>query len=470
MNVQTENNDGTEEENKCLVHLILQARYEEVAAFIKKEPESIYYSNHRSGRLALHEVCRQASLCSSLETPEDYSDSEDDDCGDEIGQVEESRKQAKLRDLAKLIIQTSATIEETSQTPQKLSLIGYRNQGQCLHFEMETQSILSLRDINGNTPLHILCANNSDPYMIHIILQAASSDLRDGPTPAALVKMKNDNGCTPLHFIAQGGCPFSAAKVIMKFCEGQHSSGEQHACSVQDEDGDTCLHWACSADISTRRLKLLIEEDPKSLMIIDHGGSFALDDYLADRYCNEAGEEEQMYCSEQLFRIDFILQAYYGIGSNTPWYPVHMVALTRFCKSYILKMILSAFRDHLGRRNERGMLPLHCAACCTPVQYQNETSKVTILLREYPRAALLPTNTGRFALHLALEHHQPVDIVKSLVFMAPETLTIPDPVTGLLPFMVAAVDDNSDDVNTVFELLLMNPELVRSAIEFQKWW
>lgn len=100
-------------------------------------------------------------------------------------------------------------------------------------------------------------------------------------------------------------------------------------------------------------------------------------------------------------------------------------------------------------------------------------SPVLAVLDAYPQAASIPCGDGRLALHLAIEARISWGGGLSKIFdAAPASLRVPDPKTGLLPFLHAATSGasrppsgkkDSDSVNTVFQLLRLGPDLIWSC-------
>jgi hypothetical protein len=70
--------------------------------------------------------------------------------------------------------------------------------------------------------------------------------------------------------------------------------------------------------------------------------------------------------------------------------------------------------------------------------------------------------TGRLPIHLAIDAQSAS--IKDIVAKKPATASIPDPVTRLYPFMMAAVGD-SFSVNIIYDLLRLNP--LAAIVHFQ---
>ena len=107
-----------------------------------------------------------------------------------------------------------------------------------------------------------------------------------------------------------------------------------------------------------------------------------------------------------------------------------------------------AFSGTAHTVDEHGMLPIHHAVQNPPVTYKfvpsaikskHHKSLVGILLEQNPNGVKIADNDGRLPLHYALDSGCLLgrDVFK-LVELYPDSLRIEDPVTGLLPFMLAS--------------------------------
>jgi hypothetical protein len=109
------------------------------------------------------------------------------------------------------------------------------------------QSILSLKEMSGNTPLHVLCEKSADTTMMKIIFECCpleKSSVTGSATARHLIRMANGNKCNPLHFLAEGSCPFSSLKLMLQHCSPRDETEGLDPRLLQDEDGDVPLHWA----------------------------------------------------------------------------------------------------------------------------------------------------------------------------------------------------------------------------------
>lgn len=93
-------------------------------------------------------------------------------------------------------------------------------------------------------------------------------------------------------------------------------------------------------------------------------------------------------------------------------------------------------------RDKQGRSPLAIAAT-SPVANRScdVSTKIELLLREYPGAAKIPDSLGRLPLALAIESRIPWDEgTNALLRAEPQALLMRDPATGLYPFMLAAAE------------------------------
>lgn len=92
---------------------------------------------------------------------------------------------------------------------------------------------------------------------------------------------------------------------------------------------------------------------------------------------------------------------------------------------------------------------------------------LSTIIRSYPEAALKKNRRGRLPLHEASDNKWfDYEDIERLAKADPEALDVPDPVTGLYPFMMAASHPpvhktGYDDVTKIFILLRESPENAR---------
>uniref|UniRef100_A0A7S2H3B7 Uncharacterized protein n=1 Tax=Helicotheca tamesis TaxID=374047 RepID=A0A7S2H3B7_9STRA len=147
---------------------------------------------------------------------------------------------------------------------------------------------------------------------------------------------------------------------------------------------------------------------------------------------------------------------------NKRWRIVHE-AVTANCPPLLIRFAAALHPEQLRQREEKyGRLPLHLAAV-TCRSTLNETKTITqSLLCLYPDAASCQDCNGRLPINLALENGQPWEGCVREMFMAwPQSLSMQDRETRLVPFMLSAVGQDSD-INIIFSLLREGPlEVVR---------
>ena len=136
----------------------------------------------------------------------------------------------------------------------------------------------------------------------------------------------------------------------------------------------------------------------------------------------------------------------------------------------IVKLVLEQYPASIRLRDSQsGSLPVHLALQHNP----RATEAIDHFLDLYPRSVTMPDGNGRLPIHMALLKQSPT--WRKIVSLSPIALETRDPVTGLLPFQLAAMsteeeaeDENEidqessdqqelDSLSTCFSLLRMSP-------------
>jgi len=140
----------------------------------------------------------------------------------------------------------------------------------------------------------------------------------------------------------------------------------------------------------------------------------------------------------------------------------------------IVKLLLDQHPSSIRLRDSlSGSLPVHLALCHNPLA----TEAIEHFLDLYPIAVTMPDGNGRLPLHLALIEGSPS--WRSILSLSPTKIETRDPITGLLPFQLAAMSkpkpnalleniedassNETDDegelesLSTCFSLLRMSP-------------
>eukprot|EP00587_Corethron_hystrix_P000694 CAMPEP_0113327140 /NCGR_PEP_ID=MMETSP0010_2-20120614/19068_1 /TAXON_ID=216773 ORGANISM="Corethron hystrix, Strain 308" /NCGR_SAMPLE_ID=MMETSP0010_2 /ASSEMBLY_ACC=CAM_ASM_000155 /LENGTH=372 /DNA_ID=CAMNT_0000187863 /DNA_START=1 /DNA_END=1119 /DNA_ORIENTATION=+ /assembly_acc=CAM_ASM_000155 len=124
--------------------------------------------------------------------------------------------------------------------------------------------------------------------------------------------------------------------------------------------------------------------------------------------------------------------------------------------------------DHVGRT------PLHyaCAARWLPQQSSTNVTTpcaISLLVAARPSSASLPDGHNRLPLHLALGRggRTWTTGIRPLVSASPQSVFVPDALSRLFPFMMAAAADYAGKacLNTAYELLLGAPNLVQGGVK-----
>eukprot|EP00978_Attheya_sp_CCMP212_P033308 scaffold133788_cov55-Attheya_sp.AAC.3 len=508
-------------------------RWEEAKQLVKEDPECVYGTFN--GQTALHAICNIRWEGSTLYSDDDSSDDDNFEFDEELSNVFRG-----VPELCRMMIDASHT-GETRLIPDAY---WEGEERYSLH-----SSILTIRNRMGNTPLHCLCAKSAAVELLSVFLDCTAKatyrtlqDTDDNknccqsnqtncktcdaaslpiPIPFDLVCIKNDNGCTPLHFIGEGRCRFPAAKIIGSFCdrplnceelENYNSCGSnesqsdtpgrnaanvacesrmQHAVLIQDEDLETPLHYACIAGASPRRLKLLLRRCEAAVFIPNQFGELPIDALILH---SDIGLEDSWSRIEVL-----LIAASSCLSPNEPEVdangrllrPLHAASSIHLYPALVCQLVEAMHPEQISVADKFGMLPLHVASCWRvfdeldsedenskggsdvdneslerwkylPSDEEKDQSLIRFLLVKYPQAASRKAKNGQLPLNFALESQRSLSDIKALVSEAPDSISTRDPVSRLSPFMFAAAMDN--DVAKIFYLLLSDPELIRDGI------
>jgi hypothetical protein len=134
-------------------------------------------------------------------------------------------------------------------------------------------------------------------------------------------------------------------------------------------------------------------------------------------------------------------------------------ALELPCSPEILSWFIRMYPDQLMIPMTDGKLPLHAFASSKSfVEHTMVNDILQLCIDFYPNAARIWWN-GKLPVHLAIESgYLWTNGLQRLLNAYPEALQMPNYMSGLVPFMMAAND--SCDLNTLYSLLREGPELV----------
>ena len=515
---------------KTIFDLLNARRWDEARGWIDYRPECVYDQNEAQHRTPLHVIC-----CMKFDDDGDNDDNDYDvqahDSGDDeqADNDDDNRKKNSNADLegamsvARLILECSH---------------GRTDPAVCLHPVPEWHpeheyakglhnSVLTVQDVYGDTALHCLCGNlhGGSSKLTKLVLEHtadygvdpwANRKRRDGkmlPTVNALLSQQNFHGCTPMHFCADGGCTQGIVDLILGACQdycpkvhGKSEAQRKHPICIQDEDGDTPIHFACSAGLAPDVLRRFVMQPHPTVVYYSlttkaHNGRTPIDDLICwgiDEYGIEANTadpplEERMPVADALWsRVEVLIQGvvfgfYRDYQETTPFHwaaGIHIfpaVVLRLACKRCVIQN-----SEGLLALDKKGMTLLHHAV--KPICLSGPDSSVydlgsgeylelsrwrgegeqrtpiEYLLELCPAALRIRSKDGALPIHSALLSGIPaIEDILAMLDAAPETLAQRDG-QGLLPFMVAA-SKGCSDLDNAFKLLLLNPELVRNTSE-----
>mmetsp|Transcript_25188 Transcript_25188/g.33430 ORF Transcript_25188/g.33430 Transcript_25188/m.33430 type:complete len:405 (-) Transcript_25188:379-1593(-) len=272
--------------------------------------------------------------------------------------------------------------------------------------------------------------------------------------------------------------------------------------SVASIHGELPLHWAVRLSAPDHVLCLLLSANPFGGLVPDRAGRTPVS-IIWDRHeknlsgmCVDAGLSADVLKSlnrkltkgSGWRKMMLLLRAAYN-GTVTPeppggreFRPIHAVAGTD-CPISLLQTILRLHESRVRETDERGMTPLAVAVESHVFDPLYSGAVIAEILRYYPEAASVPHPVdGRLPLVSAISSGKTWDGGVRMLFNAePWVISNRDRVSGLYPFMLAAVNldqesmqnkvetlhsfvsfrKEEDVLNTIFQLLLADPERVR---------
>mmetsp|Transcript_6871 Transcript_6871/g.8678 ORF Transcript_6871/g.8678 Transcript_6871/m.8678 type:complete len:378 (+) Transcript_6871:444-1577(+) len=362
--------------------------------------------------------------------------------------------------------------------------------------------LCSIRNHHGVTALHLLLGESVCSYLIlsTIVSMLSEENESDNSTslPHPLLLSDNDSEL-PIHYACEAGSHPDYLKLILGVNEDNFnyllSKSTFHVSDVQCKlPVDCLLCWFIDE----------FDEEIANFLQLDSIEDVGFDSYTM--YLNNQENIEQNRFEDireivevELWpRVQVLLQA--GILSNMHignndqtshftilsqlHYPVHLAASVPNFPPFVLKtaqMLTKA--GSLLETNEDGRIPLHCAAsvsvkpiglnfCPTlnvpfiPIEHQwhskhEPKSMIQYLLQQEDTSASVMNRDGRLALHLAIHSGQDYETgIKPILEAYTQALTVPDPVTMLYPFMLAALKECAC-IDVIFHLLLVDPSLCR---------
>ena len=476
--------------------LVLGRRWKDALAFVKRAPRCTYLKSDKSqGRTPLHLICKT--------------------------QLDESERGGALA-VSRALVEASHSIEPSC-------IAGSESGGRerLLH-----NSVLTVKDHSGNTPLHCVCGamDGGCLDLARMILNGTSDHIegrkrrgcpprrrKDGralPSVHDLLGQKNDHGCTPLHFIADGNTDGAIVKLILDaeaaidFSQVSAKDGEYtHPGRVFDDDGDTPLHYVYASNPFSEDPQLFLSNWSPCLEyrnvrrrtpiheLIDYSAD--LENVAAFEGIIKAGGDPIQKIWE---RVELLLRWHHALPDpyvedrghhDRGWFPLHVAADALHFHPAVFEMASSRCgKDAMLAVDEQGCTPLHHAVTSLgaltvpllrypPHEELEKLKQVKYLINCCPQALRVRSGAGRLPLHEAIYHGCRWNHIAMLLRAAPDTISdrqttprcpggvLPSGTAmtggGLLPFMVAAVDGSESELDTVYKLVLLDPGLIRDS-------
>jgi len=386
----------------------------------------------------------------------------------------------------------SQNMEEDDITVDIFELIESNHWAACLSRITSHPSELHQRTAaQSRTPLHVACDHDAPAVIIRSMLRADPS----------LSLQVGSARMTALH-ITCSSCHASPLIVRVLLDEGLAPQ-----CGMRDVDGDTPLHAACRCGAPQQVLEHLLRAAPNTVDLRDLEGLTPLL-RLWVRYTVILGEALELVSGqgdlqgelwEAWRKTELLLRcAHQRVVEEDPTRPFQALhaASAVDCPRSVLNIAAKLYPEQFSERDEYGRTPLLIAAASPLYQVRDLSdegyslgdniygeqvdSHVQQSLQETRReppvieyllnanldaassAACVPDTLGRLPLHVALSHAKCWrDGVQQLTEIYPDALSVPDPSSNLLPFMMCAIPNNTD-LSTSYELLRRNPALLES--------
>lgn len=304
------------------------------------------------------------------------------------------------------------------------------------------------------THLHLLC---QDP---RTSVDAVRASLEEYPDAA---KIADVYGRTAIFYALKRGCLPEVVRLVF----AAYSTGV----FLKDFSGESGLYLLYHPSKHPKILKTILSQQPS--LALNRSNSFSNKE-LVYQVCDPwTNTLDQTPTSDDTAWIKLVLtvqaahrarfDTHVGVGELKDDL-LHMALELQLSPTLLYHF--SRLYPEQARRpmlRAQGLLPLQYVVQQTRFATAKGTSSlVRQLIQECPEAATLPCLGGRHPLHLALSNNfRWSNGVKELVYACPDALHEPDPVSNLLPFMMASTTGMESDVNTVFCLLWEGPLLRR---------
>jgi ankyrin repeat protein len=349
---------------------------------------------------------------------------------------------------------------------------------------------------NLATPLHLACILRAPHEIITLLVRLY---------PQALLH-QDTQGWTPLHVNLLYGTDVETTLFLI------HSGGAQPAC-VQSKFVGAPLHLACRHWSSARALRALLVQSPDVVTLKTLSGGYPANLLFRSHLrvsrsiimsgvhatSAAAAVAAEAHDREFVRQLDMFLIASQGkkplfVSETCPSRP-HLRDVIVFQNEFAMEtnyllMAMKLYTKSAATEmvdDMSGSLPLHVAlrypVRAMPQQWPHNVplpleplkSLIQMCPKQFVVACKRTDSSGRLALHIALDQGRRGwrEGIEDLVVSAPESLWKYDPVTGLLPFQLAAAATSAEHTKgssaetktteTIFLLLLACPHACRVA-------
>lgn len=276
----------------------------------------------------------------------------------------------------------------------------------------------TLRNKYGKTPLHIACSCNAILPVFHILVTAYPG----------LLKIRDYNGRTPLTILWNSYISTIPGHLaIASFLQNENSDNYQDTNNHFDRFYEKVRYLMADTHIDTE---------------IDH--RFGNDNHKhmhtdSQQLFHDSSNREQKYLGHAI------------LFKNSGPFDLFKLAVKR-------EPILARVADSNGNNL------LHILVMRRPF-WKKDFDAISFLLDAFPGAATKYNHFGLTPLYLAIESNLSwTEGLKELMYAAPSVLERRDPRTNLFPFMLAASMNKKISLDSTFELLCANPDIVKIAL------
>jgi len=388
----------------------------------------------------------------------------------------------------------------------------------CVHMLLKWNPELICRSskATGCTPLHIALRNYGNcPQLIR--------ELMDYDTNALVLKHRNRYGDLPIHVCCAVGVPLDVLRLVLartlSVATGSVEIGPHSLVWSMNNAGYTPIdlewirHIEAGNGFSSHRTFYPLDARGIRKPVGRHGELYdsllqqavaqAMNDLVSSRERAELATKSSQAFGLLLHRIFLIIRASFRDSfSRSPvdlsGDMVHLASalsgpLGPNLPKSILDLIRWQYPEALQRRDHLGRVPLHCCFCfqmapasqvssrrSLEVENERKTAAewrqmVSDTLQTDPSACRISDNRGRLPLHYALESATLYDktmnihaqkaiaaAVDELLKVFPESIAACDPVSGVHPFALAAMNPHFS-LDSVYRLIKLSPGVLSQA-------